>query len=479
MKLKILIYMNEESSSNGKNDLKELIRNTNDKFIKEDLIRFLKIPSYTTNRGGIKEAKDFITSYISNFCEEIVEIEGEMNPLLLAEVDGNIKDRLLIYMMYDTQPVNKEKEWVKNPFGAEITDLPKPLDKLGKVIIARGAYNSKTPLLCFLNVVKLLKEAEKLPISLLFLMDGEEELGSPTLLNTLKIKKNTFNSCVDAYYPSIKQDLNKISVLKLGYKGILSLTIKVSSSNAESHSAFSSMIPNPAQDLIFVLNGIYSEKKFNINSLSVPYKMTTNEKKTIEDLMESIDLGIIKEKAGIKQTLIDDPKKNFIDYLFNPTFNISTLKSGYLENGVKNMVANKAECNIDIRFAHDVSVNLIFEEIQRKVNVLTRNLKSRFEIIQNIGYARSKVRENSILVKSLVDSSKELGFTTQIWPISAAAAPLSQIQSQLGLNFVVGGLGIGGYAHAPNEFVQVKSIQNTRLSNYLFLKNYVDLYSEV
>jgi len=479
MKLKILIYMNEESSSNGKNDLKELIRNTNDKFIKEDLISFLKIPSYTTNRGGIKEAKDFITSYISNFCEEIVEIEGEMNPLLLAEVDGNIKDRLLIYMMYDTQPVNKEKEWVKNPFGAEITDLPKPLDKLGKVIIARGAYNSKTPLLCFLNVVKLLKEAEKLPISLLFLMDGEEELGSPTLLNTLKIKKNTFNSCVDAYYPSIKQDLNKISVLKLGYKGILSLTIKVSSSNAESHSAFSSMIPNPAQDLIFVLNGIYSEKKFNINSLSVPYKMTTNEKKTIEDLMESIDLGIIKEKAGIKQTLIDDPKKNFIDYLFNPTFNISTLKSGYLENGVKNMVANKAECNIDIRFAHDVSVNLIFEEIQRKVNVLTRNLKSRFEIIQNIGYARSKVRENSILVKSLVDSSKELGFTTQIWPISAAAAPLSQIQSQLGLNFVVGGLGIGGYAHAPNEFVQVKSIQNTRLSNYLFLKNYVDLYSEV
>jgi len=416
MKLKILIYMNEESSSNGKNDLKELIRNTNDKFIQEDLISFLKIPSYTTNRGAIKEAKEFITSYISNFCENIVEIEGEMNPLLLAKVDGNIKDRLLIYMMYDTQPVNKEKEWVKNPFGAEITDLPKPLDKSGKVIIARGAYNSKTPLLCFLNVVKLLKEAEKLPISLLLLIDGEEELGSPTLLNTLKTKKNLFSSCIDAYYPSIKQDLNGISVLKLGYKGILSLSIKVSSTNSEAHSAFSSMIPNPAQDLIFVLNGIYSENKFNINSLSDPYKMTTKENKIIEDLMESIDLGIIKEKAGIKQTLIDDPKINFIDYLLNPTFNISTLKSGYLENGVKNMVANKAECNIDIRFAHDISVNLIFEEIQRKVNDLTRNLKSRFEIIQNIGYARSKVRKNSILVKSLVDSFKELGFTTQIWP---------------------------------------------------------------
>ncbi len=471
--------MNEESSSNDRSELKKLIRRTNEKFINEDLIRFLKIPSYTLNGIAIKEAKDFIISYISNFCEKITEIEGETNPLLLAEVDGDIKDKLLIYMMYDTQPVNKEKEWIESPFGAKITDLPKPLDKLGKVIVARGAYNSKTPLMCFLNVVKLLKEKEKLPISLLLLIDGEEELGSPTLLNTLKKKKDMFNSCADAYYPSLKQDLNGISVLKLGYKGILSLSIKVSSANSESHSAFSSLIPNPAQDLIFVLNSIYSENKFKINTLSVPYKMTEKENIIIEDLMESIDLRIIKEKAGITQTLKDDPKLNFIDYLFNPTFNISTLKSGYLENGVKNVVANKAECNIDIRFAHDVSVNLIFEEIKRKIDDLTRTLKSNFEIVQNMGYHRSKVRENSILVKSLVDSFKELGFTTQIWPISAAAAPLSQIQNQLGLNFIVGGLGIGGYAHAPNEFVQVNSIKNTRLSNYLFLKNYVDLYSYV
>jgi len=385
--------MNEESFSSSKNDLKELIRRTNEKFIKEDLISFLKIPSYTSNREAIKEAKDFITSYISNFCEKIIEIEGETNPLLIAEVDGNIKDRLLIYMMYDTQPVNKEKEWIKNPFGAEITDLPEPLDKLGKVIIGRGAYNSKTPLLCFLNVVKLLKEEEKLPISLLFLIDGEEEIGSPTLLNILKIKKKMFTSCTDAYYPSIKQDLKGISVLKLGYKGILSLSIKASSANSEAHSAFSSMIPNPAQDLIFVLNSIYSENKFKINSLSTPYKMTEKENIIIDVLMESIDLGTIKEKAGIKQTLMDDPKLIFIDYLFNPTFNISTLKSGYLENGVKNMVANKAECNIDIRFTHDVSVNLIFEEIKKKVNDLTRNLKSSFEIVQNMGYDRSKVEK--------------------------------------------------------------------------------------
>ena len=68
--------MNEKSFSSSKNDLKELIHRTNEKFIKEDLTRFLKIPSYTTNREAIKEAKDFITSYISNFFKKIIEIEG-------------------------------------------------------------------------------------------------------------------------------------------------------------------------------------------------------------------------------------------------------------------------------------------------------------------------------------------------------------------------------------------------------------------
>ncbi|NVM45926.1 MAG: M20/M25/M40 family metallo-hydrolase [Candidatus Lokiarchaeota archaeon] len=464
--------MNEESFSGGENHLKELIRNTNERFIKEDLTNFLKISSYTSNKEGIIEAKSFLTNYISNLCEEVIEIKGDMNPLLLAKVDGEIKEKLLIYGMYDTQPVSKEKDWLKKPFGAEIAEFPKPLDKLGKVIIARGAYNSKTPLLCFLNVVKLLKEQEKLPMSLLILIDGEEEQGSPTLLNTLKTKKNTFNECFDAYYPSLKQDLNGTSVLKLGYKGILSLNIKASSSNDESHSSFSSMIPNPAQDLIFVLNEIYSDRKFKIKSLSAPYNMTKRENEIMDKLMESIDLEIIKEKAGIKQTLFDDPKQNFIDYLFNPTFNISTLKSGYLENGVKNIVANKAECNIDIRFAHNVSTNLLLDEIKERIRELKRNLKSKFEITHNMGYDRSKVKEDTILVKSLIDSFKKLGVPTQVWPISAAAAPLSQIQSQMGFNFIVGGLGVGGYAHSPNEFVQLKSIQNSRLSNYLFLNNY-------
>ena len=471
--------MNNQSSATSKNELREVIQNSNEEFIEKDLIPFLKIPSYSLNPEGIREAIDFLASYLSSFCEEVEEIEGEINPSLIAKIDGEIKDRLLIYMMYDTQPVHNENEWIKNPFKAELVELPEPLDRLGKVIIARGAYNSKTPLMCFLNVVKLLKENAKLPISLLLLIDGEEELGSPSLVNTLKLKKSEFRACIDAYYPSIKQDLNGKSVLKLGYKGILSFSIHISSLNKESHSAFSGIIPNPAGDLISLINTIYNNNEFLINSLKKSYEISKEELQLIDKLMKAIDIEKIKEKAGIVEANKINSRTFFIDYLFKPTFNVSTLKSGYLKHGFKNYVPNEAVCKIDVRFAHKVSVNTLYKEIKEKVESFAQNSKSKIRLIKNIGYESSRVKSDSILIKSLVKTAENLGFATEMWPLSAAAAPLSIIQKVLGLNFITGGLGIGGYAHAPNEFVQLSSIRNTRLANCLFLKTYSNFYNKM
>ncbi|MFX0069984.1 MAG: hypothetical protein ACFFAO_02740, partial [Candidatus Hermodarchaeota archaeon] len=243
------------SSENSNLKIVNLLKKSNKEFIESELIPFLRIPSITSNNDGIQKAKNFILSYIKSFSSEIMELD---NGLFIAYVNGNIKERMLIYMMYDTQPVNIRHEWISEPFGAKIKILPKPLDSLGECIIARGAYNSKTPLICFLNLIKILKVNDKLPISLTLLFDAQEEIGSPTLLKLIENNKKLFKDCSDAYYPSFKQDLAGKSVLKLGYKGILSLTIKLFTNNKEPHSSFSSMIPNPAVDLISLLNKIYA-----------------------------------------------------------------------------------------------------------------------------------------------------------------------------------------------------------------------------
>jgi acetylornithine deacetylase/succinyl-diaminopimelate desuccinylase-like protein len=326
--------------------------------------------------------------------------------------------------------------------------------------------------LCFLNIIKILKKNNALPLSLILIFDSQEEIGSPVLLNLLENEKGLFKGCYDAYYPSIKQSLNGSGVLKLGYKSILSLSFKVYSKNKEPHSAFSAMIPNPASEIISLLNSIYSKNGFQIKSLKKPYILSKEDRIISEELMKEIDIKDIKQKAGIIETNEKDPQKIFIDYLFNPTFNISTLKSGFLGEGTKNMVANSALCNVDIRYAHNIAVDDIYNEIRKEVDFFKSKSKCHIELIKNIGYEGSRVDKDSLLVRSLIKSFEELAIHTEIWPLSAAAAPLSKIKKELGINFITGGLGIGGFAHAPNEFVQLASIQNTRLSNFLFLNNY-------
>ncbi|MFW9772348.1 MAG: M20/M25/M40 family metallo-hydrolase [Promethearchaeota archaeon] len=459
---------------NDKDDeeIERLLTESNSRFIEEDLINFLKIPSNTLNKRGIEQTIEYIIKYLSPFCQKIEEIEGKINPLVLAKIEGQSRTPLLIYMMYDTQPVNDASKWISNPFAAELRYLPEPLNVLGKCIISRGAYNSKTPLICFLNVIKILQEYEKLPISLILIFDGEEEVGSPTLINHLKTNKEVFKNCVSAYYPAAKQDLEGKAVLKLGYKGILSINIKLFSDNEETHSAYSSFIPNPAVELVSLINLIYSENKFNVPSLKNKYRLNNQEEMMIETLGNQLDINKIKMKAGIIQTLKENARQAFTDLLFEPTFNISTLKSGYLGEGIKNIVPNNAECNIDIRVAHKVSLIKIYNEIKNIVEKFAENSKLEIKLTKNISYEGSRVGLNSKLIQSLVRSFEKLKVEPEVWPLSAAAAPLSEIQKELGLDFITGGLGVGGYAHSPNEFIQVDSILNMRLSYYYFLNYY-------
>ena len=460
------------SNSINLENIRNLIQEENALFITNDLQEFLRIPSYSLNSNGIEQAKKFIINYISEFCEEINVFEHKINPTIFTEVKGNRPEKLLIYMMYDTQPINKEKDWISPPFAAEISKLNPPLKKIGDCIIARGAYNTKTSLMTFLNVVKILKRENMLPISLSLVFDGEEEIGSPTFREFLNQNKENLKQCIDCYYPSAKQNLNKTPVIKMGYKGIISLSIKAYSENEEPHSAFSNIIANPARDLNIFLNKLYDETGFKIKALAEPYRYSNLEKVIFENLIEKICMNDLINKAGISQIIDTKIKSAFLKYLFQPTFNISSLKSGYLETGYKNMVPNSALANIDIRWAHNISPEQIFNEIKKKLQKFIIKSASKFDLKYNMGYSGSRVPIDSKISKTFLKTCKDMNLEPEIWPLSPAAAPLSIIKSKFNLNFIAGGLGIGGLAHAPNEFVQLDSLINAQIFNLNFLNNY-------
>ena len=91
--------------ANSDTQLIDTIKKSNKDFIEKELRPFLQIPSNTLNHEGIIRAKNHLLTYLSEISEEINEYEGEINPLIIANIKGDLDESLLIYMMYDTQPI--------------------------------------------------------------------------------------------------------------------------------------------------------------------------------------------------------------------------------------------------------------------------------------------------------------------------------------------------------------------------------------
>ena len=113
--------------------------------------------------------------------------------------------------------------WMCDPFAAEVIPLP----GLGLSLVARGAENSKGSLASFLNAASSWQHVHgRLPVNLKFILEGEEELGSPSLPGFVERYQERLRADA-AIYPSLCQDRTGKPVMKLGFKGIAFFHLKV------------------------------------------------------------------------------------------------------------------------------------------------------------------------------------------------------------------------------------------------------------
>ena len=137
--------------------------------------RWLRQPSISAQNDGIQDMAEMVRRDLEGlgFAEaDIVPTDG--HPGVWGYYDAGADKTLVVYLMYDVQPVNPE-DWQSPPFAAEVID-----HDLGKVIMARGATNQKGPQRAFLNALEAIIAADgTLPVNIMITAEGEEELGSP------------------------------------------------------------------------------------------------------------------------------------------------------------------------------------------------------------------------------------------------------------------------------------------------------------
>ncbi len=420
---------------------------------------FLRQKSISASGEGIRETAAVVKGFIEEIGGSVGYGGSEDFPIVYGRVDAGRPKTLIVYGMYDVQPV-EEAKWTSPPFDAEIRDLP----RLGRCVIARGAVNSKGALAGLFNALRAVKATGGLPVNLVFVVEGEEEIGSLHLEPFIRGHQDELRG-VGVVDFDFSQDSNRKVTLHLGLKGIVYLDLKCRGQKAfgpsESvHSSVSAWIASPVWRLVHALSSLVDESEdilidgFLDNVAPVGPKdlrileelaRTFNER---EFLKEMRGLGFKHQARGIELL-----KKG----LYSPIINIDGLTAGYAGAGTKTVLPRVASAKVDIRFGPDMEPDEVIEKVRRH---LVRRGFGDVEVTVRDNYTWSKTDADEDIVDRMVGAYRRHGVEPEIWPMATWAAPYFVFSRILRLPLVSGGLGHGGRQHSPDEYMTVEGLRD-------------------
>jgi acetylornithine deacetylase/succinyl-diaminopimelate desuccinylase-like protein len=178
-------------------------------------------------------------------------------PGIFATLDAGASKTLGLYFMYDVKQADPS-EWTSPPWDGAIVDKP----GIGKVIVGRGAVNQKGPEASMIAALHAFRAAgAKLPVNLVLVAEGEEEIGSPHFPQLVRRPEvqQALSRCSGVVMPSASQDLDGTVTITLGAKGVIEAELKCSGElwgkgpRKDIHSANKARVDSPAWHLVNAL----------------------------------------------------------------------------------------------------------------------------------------------------------------------------------------------------------------------------------
>ncbi len=444
-----------------------------------NLQRWLRQPSISAQSLGIEEMAELVRSDLEGLGFQgtrIVPTSG--HPGVWGHYDANAEKTLLVYLMYDVQPVNPE-DWRSPPFEAELVDLP-----LGRALIARGATSQKGPERAFLNAVESILAVDgTLPVNLMVLAEGEEELGSPNYPELIDNFEDRLKTADGVFLPYNSQGPDGSMEVDLGVKGILYFELESvggphgGPKDADIHGSFKAIVDSPVLRLIQAIGSMTTPDGNTIlidgyyDDVRAP---TVEEQRLINGVLPSYDPATLKKLFSVDR-FIDDmgAAEALIRQLYDVTLNVDGIWAGYSGDGVKTILPHKATAKMDSRLPPNVDPDRQLERIRAHLD--SRGF-SDIEIRRLSGYPASQTSVDAPLVRAALAVFQKWGEVDEVWPRNAGSAPFYQFTERLGLPLVSGGLGHGSRAHAPNEYMLIEPTKASGVASLAEIeKAYADL----
>ncbi|UCE95626.1 MAG: M20/M25/M40 family metallo-hydrolase [Candidatus Bathyarchaeota archaeon] len=414
-----------------------------------ELVRLVKQPSVSAKGEGIQECAEMVENVLqkAGFSTQLIPEKGGY-PVVYGELASKkSKKTLLFYDHYDIQPPEPLEEWKFDAFGGKIHK--------GR-IYGRGSSDNKGNIISRIKAVESFLETNNdVPVNVKFVVEGEEEIGSPHFAPVIEQHKDLFSNDATIWEFG-GTDYEGRPTIYLGLKGVLSVELRAEGAVRDVHSADAPLVPNPAWRLVWALSTIKNKK----DEISIGGFYDNVEPPSMEELQLLDDIHQEEEKKiktlGLKEFLNrrsgTEAKKAL---LYSPTCTINGILTGYTGLGSKTVLPKKSMVKLDFRLVPNQMPDEIFEKLALHLH------KNGFGDVKTIRHGSTEPTKTPVteMFVDVVAKAAEKVYEKRavIYPTSAGSGPMHLFRNQLHCPVVSAGCShADSRGHAPNENLTIE-----------------------
>jgi acetylornithine deacetylase/succinyl-diaminopimelate desuccinylase-like protein len=424
-----------------------------DRFLNEmlDLLRIPSVSAKSEHKADMQKCAELVKQRLLDAgCDKAEVMPTDGHPAVFGEkIVDDSKPTVLVYGHYDVQPVEPLELWDSDPFEPTIKD--------GKVY-ARGSADDKGQFYMHVKALETLVQTKSMATNIKFLIEGEEEVGSPNLGKLVAGHKDLLKADVILISDSSMLSM-ETPTLDIGVRGLSYIEVEVTGPNRDLHSGtYGGAVANPITILAKMIAGCHDKK----NHITIPgfYDDVAEPTKEEKRLLRKapFDEEGYKKELGVEELWGEKGYTTNERTGIRPTLELNGIWGGYQGEGSKTVLPSKASAKISARLVPNQSSKKITELL---LNYFT-SIAPPFVTVKAFEHHGGEPYMTPIESKGYQAAAKAVKKTFGKPPIpvrGGGSIPICSIlERELGVKIVFMGFGLDNdNLHSPNEKYNIEN----------------------
>jgi len=414
----------------------------------QELLELLGIPSVSTSeehKEYIQKAAHFLVNKLTELgLQNVKAYPTPRHPIIFGEYIVNPqKPTILIYGHYDVQPPDPLDQWETAPFEPQMR---------GDYLYARGSSDMKGQIWATISALQAILQTSELPVNIKYLIEGEEEIGSPSLDAFLEDHKALLK-CDLVLNPDAGMLAPDKPTIIYALRGMVYFELRIFGPDADLHSGvFGGVIGNPANIISKVIAGMHDDQsRVTLHGFFDDVRPISEEES--EQLSK---LGMDEEFfKGITHVPALGGEENYspVERIgARPTLDVNGIYAGYIEKGTKTIIPAYAMAKISTRLVPDQDPEKIHESMRAYLSETVPETV-RWELDFLSGAPAYITEEQAPGVDKFMDALEATWGVKPLKKREGGSIPVAtSMKNILGVDSIITGFGLpDDQIHSPNE----------------------------